>query len=162
MGLLGTIIKGGASIWGGSKQAEEMQAAENIAINGAKALQANYDRRSNANYTQRGDAQRMFTLTKEILKDRSLAADRTAAVMGGENERAARIRQEGVEALGNTAADIAAAGAKYKDDLDENYLNRKYNYDQMLAGIKTGKAQQIRDAIAGVNSAVSDNTKNYG
>lgn len=169
MGLLNMGTKIAGSIFGGLKASRAINNAleENTkSIN--QELKDNEDwyyRRYNEDATQRADAQRMLAMTNELLKQRNMDAKGTQAVMGGTEESLAATKAANTNALADTAAQIAVAGAQRKDNVENQFLNTKSSLnkemrDSNMTAAQT-KANNIIKAVGGLNEATSD-IKNLG
>ncbi len=162
MGFLGGLLKGVGTAWGLSKAAGAMNQAADIYKQGKKDAYTDRDRYGNEDFTRLANSQRLLNLTNERLKENTLAAYRIAGVAGGDNETAARIREEAIKAQGDTAADMAAAGAKRYDEIQNNFQKRKDAYDMAEADLLKNKAGQINKAVGGLWDTTNDIQKNMG
>lgn len=154
--LIGGAIKGAASIFGGIKASQAMKQVRKNLNQQMADNQSWYDRRYNEDATQRADAQRMLAMTNQAMKERNKAAAGTAAVMGGTEESVAATKAANANALADTAAQIAVAGANRKDQIENQYMAKKDNINQQLNNLQAQKANNIINAVNGVSSAVSD------
>lgn len=151
--LIGAAVGIGTSIYGGIKSAAanrrrkadiEAQRAENKAW---------YDRRYNEDATQRADAQRVLTRTRDIIKERNKAAAGTRAVMGGTEESVAATKAANAEALANAASAIAANGDARKDRIEEQYQANDRELRSKLQGIDADQANNIGSAVKDAGAA---------
>ena len=149
-------MKIGGSIFGGIKASQAMKKVQKNLEQQQRENQDWYDRRYNEDATQRADAQRMLTMTNELIKQRNKAAAGTRAVMGGTEESVAATKAANANALADTAAQIAVAGAQRKDSIENQYMSRKDTINKQLNDMQTQKANNITNAINGVSSAASD------
>ena len=149
-------MKIGGSIFGGIKASQAMKKVQKNLEQQQRENQDWYDRRYNEDATQRADAQRVLQMTLENIKNSNRAAAGTAAVMGGTNESLAATKAANAQALDDTAADIAVAGAQRKDDIDSQYINNKATINKQLNDLQQQKANNITQAVNGVSSAASD------
>ena len=154
--LIGGAMKIGGSIFGGIKASQAMKKVQKNLEQQQRENQDWYDRRYNEDATQRADAQRMLTMTNELIKQRNKAAAGTRAVMGGTEESVAATKAANANALADTAAQIAVAGAQRKDNIENQYMSRKDTINKQLNDMQTQKANNITNAINGVSSAASD------
>lgn len=154
--LIGGAMKIGGSIFGGIKASQAMKQVEKNLNQQMQDNQNWYDRRYNEDATQRADAQRMLTMTMDAIRDRNRAAAGTQAVMGGTEESVAATKAANANALADTAAQIAVAGANRKDNVENQYLTRKGAINDKLNNLQTQKANNIINAVNGVSSAASD------
>ena len=160
--LINTAVKGIGTVFGLSKAAKAMNQAADIYKQGKKDAYTDRDRFYNEDYTQRADAQRMLALTNERLKEGRLAAERVAGVMGGPSESSSRFAEDAIKAQADTAADIAVAGARRKDEIQDAFQKRKDAYDMAEADLYKNKAGQITKAVGGLWDATNNVQKNMG
>ncbi len=151
--MIGSLIGGAVgaigSIFGGVKASKAMK---KVKANVESQKQANEDwmnRRYNEDVTQRADSQRVLTKTREMMRERNRAAAGAQAVMGGTEESVAAAN----EAMAEAASQIAAAGDRRKDAIEQQYRQRDAELDGQLNNIEAGKAQAISQAVQGVAGA---------
>ena len=154
--LIGGAMKIGGSIFGGLKASQAMKQVRKNLDNQLRENQDWYDRRYNEDATQRADAQRMLTMTMDAIRERNRAAAGTQAVMGGTEESVAATKAANANALADTAAQIAVAGANRKDNIESQYITRKGAINDKLNNLQQQKANNIINAVNGVSSAASD------
>ena len=154
--LIGGAMKIGGSIFGGLKASQAMKQVQKNLEKQQRENQDWYDRRYNEDATQRADAQRMLTMTMDAIRDRNRAAAGTQAVMGGTEESVAATKATNANALADTAAQIAVAGANRKDNIESQYITRKGAINDKLNNLQQQKANNIISAVNGVSSAASD------
>lgn len=154
--LIGGAMKIGGSIFGGLKASQAMKQVKKNLEQQQRENQDWYDRRYNEDATQRADAQRMLTMTMDAIRDRNRAAAGTQAVMGGTEESVAATKAANANALADTAAQIAVAGANRKDNVENQYLTRKGAINDKLNNLQMQKANNITQAVGGVSSAAAD------
>lgn len=160
--MIGGIIGGAAGALGGlfgglSKNA--MLRKQIAAIEAKKKENQNwYDRRYNEDATQRADAQRMLTIMEDRLKQRNKAAAGTAAVMGGTDESVAQEKEAGNKAMADTVSQIAVAGEKRKDAIEQQYMAKNDALDEQkraLEAQKAGFGDIASGMLGGAESGVS-------
>ena len=151
--FIGGIVGGAAGALGGlfgglSKNA--MLRKQIAAIEDKKKENQNwYDRRYNEDATQRADAQRLLTQTEERFKKANKAAAGTAAVMGGTDESVAQTKAAGNQAMADAVSQIAVAGEKRKDAIEQQYMAKKDNYDEQIRNLEAQK-QGFGDIASGM------------
>lgn len=160
--LIGGAMKIGGSIFGGIKASQAMKQVEKNLNNQMRDNQDWYDRRYNEDATQRADAQRMMAMTMDAIRDRSMDAKGTQAVMGGTEESMAATKAANANALADTASNIAIAGAARKDEVENSYRAKKDSLNEKLNNLQQQKANNIISAVNGVSSAASDIAGNSG
>ena len=155
-GLVGGAMKIGGSIFGGIKASQAMKAVQKNLEQQQRENEDWYNRRYNEDATQRADAQRVLQMTLDNIKNSNRAAAGTAAVMGGTDESLAATKAANAQALADTAADIAVAGAQRKDNIESQFMNNKATINKQLNDLQQQKAKNITEAVNGVSSAASD------
>lgn len=155
--MIGSIIGAGigaiGSIFGGISAS---QAAKKARQGVQKSMEANqnwYERRYNEDALQRADALRTLERTREAIAKRNQRAQGMQAVMGGTEEAVQAEREAGADALANVSSAIAAEGARRKDAVEQQYIQRREGLQDQLNQIEAGRAQAITQAIGGVASA---------
>lgn len=163
---LGSII-GGASglvggLFGGISKRKMMKEQEKL-LNAEQAdNQSWYDRRYNEDATQRADAQRMLQMTEENIRNRNRQAAGTAAVMGGTDESLAAERAANANAMADTAAQIAVAGANRKDDIESKYIAKKDAINDEIRKVKAGTPSGLDIASNAIGGGASGILKGMG
>lgn len=157
MGLIGGAIGAGISavggIFGGISASKAMKKVKRNIEQQQKENQDWYDRRYNEDATQRADAQRMITMVNDSIKKRNKQAAGAAAIMGGSEEAVAMAKEANNQALSETTSQIAAQAEERKDNIEQQYLNRKADLNQQLNELQMKKAQNTAQAIQGITSA---------
>lgn len=144
------------SIFGGAKASQAMRRAKQGVQQQMDENEDWYNRRYNEDATQRADAQRILTLTEDVIRKRNRAAAGQQAVMGGNEASVAAAKEANSQATAEAAARIAAAGEARKDRIEESYRGRKQALQDQLNNIEVGKAQNTAQAIQGVTSAAGN------
>lgn len=155
MGLIGSAIGAGATIYGGIKAS---QAIKNMQKNLQKQQNENEDwfnRRYNEDSTERADAQAILTKTQNSIRERNQQAAGAQAAMGGTDESLAQAREANNDALAQATTNIAVAGDARKDNIEQQYLKTKSDLNSQLNNMEQAKAQNIRQAVQGVQDAAS-------
>jgi hypothetical protein len=106
-----------------------------------------YDRRYNEDATQRADAQRILAMTEDRIRNRNKQSAGTAAVMGGTNESVAADKAANAQAMSDAASQIAVAGQARKDQVENQFQQRKNSLQSQLDNL-TAQQQSAWD-IAG-------------
>lgn len=165
MGILGSAIGGalgvGGAIFGGISASKAMKKVKRNLQQQQRENQSWYDRRYNEDATQRADAQRILTMTNENIRQRNRAAAGTQAVMGGTEESVAAAKAANNEALADATSQIAAAGERRKDAIEQQYLATKQNLNNQLNGMQQAKAVGVQQAALGMAQAGADLAGNF-
>lgn len=155
--MIGSLIGAGIGAVGsiiGSIKAKQASQQANRMLNQQRAdNQAWYDRRYNEDATQRADAQRILQMTMDRIRQSNKNAAGTQAVMGGSEESVAASKVAGMNALADTASQIAASGAERKDQVENQYLTNKQNLTAQQIANKQQQAANIGTATQGVAQA---------
>lgn len=155
--MIGSLVGGalgiGASIFGGVSASKAMKKVKKN-IEGQQAENESwYNRRYNEDATQRADAQRILTMTNENIRKRNQQAAAAQAVMGGTEESLAAAKMANNEALAEATSQIAVAGDRRKDAIEQQYKERDAQLEDKLNNLEIGKAQAISQAAQGVAQA---------
>lgn len=153
--LIGAGLSAVGSIWGGIKASEAIKKAQRGIAAERSENDAWYNRRYNEDATQRADAQRILTKTQEAIRDRNKAAAGTAAVMGGTEESLAATKAANAAAMSEAASQIAMAGDRRKDAIEERYRNKDSQLKSQQRQMEVNKANAIAQAVQGVGKAAS-------
>lgn len=155
--MLGSLVGAGlqvaGSIFGGISASKAMKKVKNNLKDRMAENEAWYNRRYNEDATQRADAQRILTMTEEAIKNRNRQAAGTAAVAGGTEESVAATKAANAQAMANAASQIAVAGDRRKDMIEQQYQHKDAALNDALNNMEINKAQQISTAVKGVTDA---------
>lgn len=163
--VLAAIISGvaslGSTVYGSEKSKEQADAARNAYNSETKAqrqkIQNWYNIRSNQPYTQRADVQDALTKQRELINERYKQSRATNVVAGGSEAQLAAEKEAANKAMGETIADIAAAGSANQDKLDAMYLGMDNQMSQNIANAgyqqNMQQAQQTAQAAAQASGA---------
>ena len=151
--IIGGALKIGGSIFGGIKASQAMKKMKRNIEQQRRKNQAWYDRRYNEDATQRAEAQRMLTRTQEFMKSRNKAAAGAQAVTGATEESVAATKAAGNQAMADAASQIAAAGDRRKDAIEQQYMERDDQFQGQLNNLEANKANHIAQAVQGVADA---------
>lgn len=154
--LLGGAFKIGSSIFGGIAASKAMKKVKSNLEDRQKLNEAWYNRRYNEDATQRADAQRILAKMEESIRDRNRQAAGTQAVMGGTEESVAAAKAANNEALADATSQIAMAGDRRKDAIEQQYLQRDAALNDALNNMEINKAGEIKSAVLGTHSAAND------
>lgn len=145
-----------SALYGGYTASQAMKKAKENVEQQQRENQDWYDRRYNEDATQRADAQRILQITNEQIKQRNKAAAGTAAVMGGTEESVAATKQANAQAMADAASQIAVAGEKRKDGIEQQYMAKKGELTDRLSEIEKQKAASVSQAVGGAASAAGN------
>ena len=118
--------------------------------------QAWYDRTYNADPTKRADTVRLLTQMQEQIKNRNKAAKGRQAVMGGTEDSTTAVKEANNKTLADTTSQIVAANDARKDNIEQQYMNRKNQLQNQQMGMEAEKAADTANAVAGVAGTASN------
>lgn len=161
--IAAAIISGVASLAStamASRSSKEQADAARDAYNNETAAQRRkienwYNIRSNQDYTKRADIQAALTKQRELINERYNQSRATNVVAGGSEAALAAEKEAANKAMGDTIANIAAAGAANQDKLDSMYLNMDNQASQNMAnaGYQQNMQQAEQTAQAGAQAS---------
>lgn len=158
--MLGGIIGGAAGalggIFGGISKNKMLKKQMAMIKEQKRENQDWYDRRYNEDATQRADAQRILAITEQNIRNRNRQAAGTAAVMGGTDESVAATKAANASAMADAASQIAIAGDRRKDNIEQQYQTTKASINEKLNELEKQKANAISQAVQGVASSASN------
>lgn len=152
--MLGALIGAGlglaSSIAGGIANRKARRKQEQMIAQQQKENQAWYDRTYNADPTKRADTVRLLTQMQEQIKNRNKAAKGRQAVMGGTEDSTTAVKEANNKVLADTTSQIVAANESRKDNIEQQYRERKNQLNNQQMGIEAEKAADTANAVAGV------------
>ena len=161
--MIGSILGGamgiGGSIFGGLSAAKAMKNVKKNLENQQRENRDWYDRNYNEDATQRADAQRVLAMTEQSIRERNRQAAGAAAVMGGSDESVAATKAANAQAMADAASQIAVAGGRRKDSIEQQFLERKAAINDKLAASVASESNQagmISQAVSGVASSAAN------
>ena len=154
--LIGGALKLGGSIFGGISASKAMKKVQKNLENQQRENQDWYDSRYNEDATQRADAQRILAITEQNIRNRNRQAAGTAAVMGGSDESLAATKAANASAMADAASQIAIAGDRRKDNIEQQYQTTKASINDKLNELEKQRAGMVSQAVQGVASSASN------
>lgn len=152
--MIGALIGAGlglaSSIAGGIANRKARKKQEQMIAQQQKENQAWYDRTYNADPTKRADTVRLLTQMQEQIKNRNKAAKGRQAVMGGTEDSTTAVKEANNKTLADTTSQIVAANDARKDNIEQQYINRKNQLQNQQMSIDAEKAADTANAVAGV------------
>lgn len=152
--MLGALIGAGlglaSSIAGGIANRKARRKQEQMIAQQQRENQAWYDRTYNADPTKRADTVRLLTQMQEQIKNRNKAAKGRQAVMGGTEDSTTAVKEANNKTLADTTSQVVAANDARKDNIEQQYMNRKNQLQNQQMGIEAEKAADTANAVAGV------------
>lgn len=152
--MLGALIGAGlglaSSIAGGIANRKARRKQEQMIAQQQRENQAWYDRKYNEDPTKRADTVRLLTQMQEQIKNRNKAAKGRQAVMGGTEDSTTAVKEANNKTLADTTSQIVAANDARKDNIEQQYMNRKNQLNNQQMGMEAEKAADTANAVAGV------------
>ena len=152
--MIGALIGAGlglaSSIAGGIANRKARRKQEQMIAQQQKENQAWYDRKYNEDPTKRADTVRLLTQMQEQIKNRNKAAKGRQAVMGGTEDSTTAVKEANNKTLADTTSQIVAANDARKDNIEQQYRERKNQLNNQQMGIEAEKAADTANAVAGV------------
>ena len=152
--MIGALIGAGlglaSSIAGGIANRNARKKQEQMIAQQQKENQAWYDRKYNEDPTKRADTVRLLTQMQEQIKNRNKAAKGRQAVMGGTEDSTTAVKEANNKTLADTTSQIVAANDARKDNIEQQYMNRKNQLQNQQMGLEAEKAADTANAVAGV------------
>ena len=152
--MLGALIGAGlglaSSIAGGIANRKARRKQEQMIAQQQKENQAWYDRKYNEDPTKRADTVRLLTQMQEQIKNRNKAAKGRQAVMGGTEDSTTAVKEANNKTLADTTSQIVAANDARKDNIEQQYRERKNQLQGQQMGLEAEKAADTANAVAGV------------
>lgn len=152
--MIGALIGAGlglaSSIAGGIANRKARRKQEQMIDQQQRENQAWYDRTYNADPTKRADTVRLLTQMQEQIKNRNKAAKGRQAVMGGTDDSTTAVKEANNKILADTTSQIVAANDARKDNIEQQYMNRKNQLQNQQMGMEAEKAADTANAVAGV------------
>ena len=152
--MLGALIGAGlglaSSIAGGIANRKARRKQEQMIAQQQRENQAWYDRKYNEDPTKRADTVRLLTQMQEQIKNRNKAAKGRQAVMGGTEDSTTAVKEANNKTLADTTSQIVAANESRKDNIEQQYRERKNQLQNQQMGLEAEKAADTANAVAGV------------
>ncbi len=148
--LIGAGLSVASSIAGGIANRKARRKQEQMIAQQQKENQAWYDRTYNADPTKRADTVRLLTQMQEQIKNRNKAAKGRQAVMGGTEDSTTAVKEANNKTLADTTSQVVAANDARKDNIEQQYMNRKNQLQNQQMGLEAEKAADTANAVAGV------------
>lgn len=148
--LIGAGLSVASSIAGGIANRKARKKQEQMIDQQQKENQAWYDRKYNEDPTKRADTVRLLTQMQEQIKNRNKAAKGRQAVMGGTEDSTTAVKEANNKTLADTTSQIVAANDARKDNIEQQYMNRKNQLQNQQMGIEAEKSADTANAVAGV------------
>ncbi len=166
MGLIDSLVPGlgavaglGESIYGGIKAGEERKRMDDY-LRGQKADNETwYNQNYYGDYLQRADTQALMKRTRDMLKKNNEVAANTAVVTGATPEAQNAVKEQSNKVITDTATNLGAMWQRWKDNISNQYLNRKNQLSNAeygnMADNATGYENLMSNGIRQIGAGVS-------
>ena len=158
--MLGALIGAGlglaSSIAGGISNRKARRKQEQMIAQQQRENQAWYDRTYNADPTKRADTVRLLTQMQEQIKNRNKAAKGRQAVMGGTDDSTTAVKEANNKTLADTTSQVVAANDARKDNIEQQYRERKNQLNNQQMGIEAEKAADTANVVAGIAGSAAN------
>lgn len=113
-----------------------------------------YNKNYNQDYTQRADSQNVLRQMREEMDRQNKITANTAAISGSTNDAVLARKNQNNKTMASVFSNMAAQGARYKDNVDREYRYRKQNlqgmeYDELSQGAQSSN-QLFQNGISGL------------
>lgn len=157
--LVSSIIGGigalGSAIYGAISSSKANNKARSLIAQQREDNRRWYDTKMNQDYTLRADVQRALTKQRELLDEQYDRARKTGVVSGASDASVALQKEAANKAVAEATADIAAAGAQHKDNVEAKYRAQDAALNQQQAQSYQQQAAQVAQAASqGVNAGL--------
>ena len=154
--LIGAGLSAVSSIAGGiaNRNARKRQ-EENLAAQ-KDENKAWWDKKYNEDPTKRADTVRLLTQMQEQIKNRNKAARGRQAVMGGTDDSTTSVKEANNKVLADTTSQIVAGNESRKDQIENQYLNRKAQIEGQQMQDEANKAANVANVVSGVAGTASN------
>ena len=150
--LLGTAGALGSAIYGAVASSKANNQARKLIQQQRDENKRWYDTKMNEDYTQRTDVQRAITKQRELLDEQLKKANARSIVGGASDEATALAKDSANKSVAEATADIAAAGADYKDKVEKEYRANDAALNQQQA---QSYKEQAKESAAAAGQAVN-------
>ena len=154
--LIGAAGALGSAIYGAVKSSKANNQARRLIQQQRDDNRRWYDIKMNQDYTARADVQRAINKQRELLDEQIKRANARQVVGGGSDESAAIAKEAANKSVADATADIAAAGANYKDRVEQQYREQDAALNQQQAqSYQQQAAQTAQAASQAVNAGLN-------
>lgn len=124
--------------------------------------QAWYNANALGDYTQRADAQNMLRNLRENLDRQNKVSANTAVVTGATPEQQAVQKEQSNKVISDAYANLGAMGQQYKDRVTDQYLNRKYELQNVRSNMIAGDLNNYSTLFNNSMTQLADSFKTSG
>lgn len=125
MPLIQSGVGLGQSVYSGIEAGKDRKAADDLQTKREAENEKWYNKEYYTDYTKRADSQNLLKRLKETTDSNNKRNEMTAAITGATAESVQAGRDANNKVVSDTYGNLAAMGAKYKDNVMSTYLGRK-------------------------------------
>lgn len=156
LSIAGGVAALGSSIIGAISSSANARKARQLIQNQRDENQRWYNTKMNEDYTQRTDVQNAINKQRELLDEQIKRANARSVVGGASEESVAIAKEQANKSVAEATADIAAAGADYKDRVEQQYRATDAALNQQQAQTYQQQAAQSAQAASqAVNAGIN-------
>ena len=154
----------GQSIYSGIKAGEDRKKADALQTKQESDNEKWYNNEYYTDYSKRADSQNLLKRLKETTDSNNKQVEMTQAITGATPESVQASKNANNKVIADTYGNLAAMGARFKDNVMQTYMGRKDNlsrqaYNSLLQSAQsneTGMYNGIAQIGAGVTGAAGN------
>lgn len=139
--LIQSAVGLGQSVYSGIKAGQDRKAGEAMQAKQEADNESWFNKEYYTDYTKRADSQNLLKRLKETTDTNNKQNEMTAAITGATNESIQAGRNANNKVVSDTFGNLAAMGARYKDNVMQTYMGRKDNLSRQAYNSLMQKAQ---------------------
>ena len=139
--LIQSAVGLGQSVYSGIKAGQDRKAGEAMQAKQEADNESWYNKEYYTDYTKRADSQNLLKRLKETTDTNNKQNEMTAAITGATDESIQAGRNANNKVVSDTFGNLAAMGARYKDNVMQTYMGRKDNLSRQAYNSLMQKAQ---------------------
>ena len=139
--LIQSAVGLGQSVYSGIKAGQDRKAGEAMQAKQEADNESWYNKEYYTDYTKRADSQNLLKRLKETTDTNNKQNEMTAAITGATDESVQAGRNANNKVVSDTFGNLAAMGARYKDNVMQTYMGRKDNLSRQAYNSLMQKAQ---------------------
>lgn len=154
----------GQAIYSGIKAGKDRKEADALQSKRELDNENLFNKEYYTDYTQRQDSQNILKRLKETTDTNNKRVEMTAAITGATAESVQAGRNANNKVVSDTYGNLAAMGARYKDNVMQNYMNRKDGLGRERYNTLTQRAQSnetgMYNGISQIGAGITGASKN--
>lgn len=164
--MVGAIVSGvlglGGSIYGGIKAGEARKRMSQYLSGQEVDNRALYDKDYHQNYLDRTDTQALIKSLRNTLKGQSESAAQMATVTGATPESVAVAKEQSGKTIDNVYSNISAQGQRFKDNVQNRYIQRKNALSNLRYGEMESTATSYENLMQNGIKGLSNLSSAFG